>query len=57
MRIAGSNEVQLDYSVDVNYLSRAPKGALFMPGFLVIYKMRLACSMLILFFRDVITSI
>ena len=37
MRIAGSNEIQIDYSVDVNYFSRAPKGALFMPGFLVIY--------------------
>lgn len=38
MRIAGSNKIQIDYSVDINYLSRAPKGALFMPGFLVIYK-------------------
>ena len=54
--IAGSNEIQIDYSVDVNYLSRAPLGALFMPGFLVIYNaVDLFDAHSIL--RDVITSI
>ena len=55
MRIAGSNKIQFDYSVDVNYFSRAPKGALFMPGFLVIYNaLDLFDAHSIL--RDVVTS-
>ena len=56
MRIAGSNEIYIDYLVDVNYFLRAPKGALFMPGFLVIYNaVDLFDAHSIL--RDVITSI